>query len=233
MPLQREKPLNPDPQYWGSLFFYIYIKCYFMGESLLQKEFNERDLSRIRNLIKKDYNAGTRVQVGYEKDIVEHSEGEIWEENGKTWTIKNGVKQSISKLEQFKKQYLIPLTCPNCSKPMKSQVDEKMYRVHSKCLNCVTEMETKLKIEGKYEEYKNNMLKNNVLGGVDMYKEWLIDEASNNDTESFITEDGSKEDWGKSNKVKDKIFNEVLPELEKIRKTWLDDNKENEETKPE
>lgn len=201
-------------------------------ETQLLKEFNDRDLSRIRNLIKKDYGAGTRVQVGYEKDIVEHSEGEIWEENGKTWTIKNGVKQSISKLEQFKKQYLIPLTCPDCNKPMKSQVDEKMYRVHSKCLNCVAEMETKLKIEGKYDEYKNNMLKNNVLGGIDMYKEWLIDEATNNDTESFITEDGVKEEWGKTNKVKDKIHNEILPELDKLKQDWLDDKKD-EETKPE
>lgn len=198
-------------------------------ETRLLKDFNESDLNRIRNLIKKDYNGGTKTQVGYQKEIVDHNEGDVWEENGKTWTIKNGIKQSVSKLDQFKKQYFIPLACPECNNPLKSQLDTKMYRVHTKCMNCVSIMETKLKLEGKYEEYKNTILKNNVIGGIDMYKEWLIEEVENTGNESFISEDGVKEDWSKKKDIREKVYNELIPELDKIKEEW----KDHEETKAE
>ncbi len=38
-----------------------------MSESQLQREFRERDVQRMRNIIKKDYNAKTTTQIGYTK----------------------------------------------------------------------------------------------------------------------------------------------------------------------
>ena len=42
----------------------------------------------MRNIITKDYSAKTSTQIGYTKEYVEHKEGDVWEENGKQWTIK-------------------------------------------------------------------------------------------------------------------------------------------------
>ena len=39
------------------------------------------------------------TQIGYTKEYVEHKEGDVWEENGKQWTIKNGIKQTVTKLD--------------------------------------------------------------------------------------------------------------------------------------
>ena len=38
-----------------------------MEESKLQREFKERDVQRMRNIIKKDYNAKTTTHIGYTK----------------------------------------------------------------------------------------------------------------------------------------------------------------------
>ena len=40
----------------------------------------------------------------------------------------------------------------NCIEP--GVADLKMKAIHGMCLNCVVEMEHKLKLEGKYEEYE-------------------------------------------------------------------------------
>lgn len=62
-----------------------------MSESLLKKEFKQSDVQRVRNLVNKDYTSTTKQQSGYKKAIEHHKEGDVWEENGKNWTIKNGL----------------------------------------------------------------------------------------------------------------------------------------------
>ena len=74
-----------------------------MNESLLKKEFKESDLQRARNLANKDYTSKTKLGVGYRKNNKRHKEGDVCESNGKTWTIKNGLKQNITKLDSAKK----------------------------------------------------------------------------------------------------------------------------------
>ena len=62
-----------------------------MSDNMLKREFRERDVQRMRNIITKDYTAKTVTQVGYTKAQIEHKEGDVWEENGKKWTIKNNI----------------------------------------------------------------------------------------------------------------------------------------------
>ena len=88
-------------------------------ESTLKKEFKKSEVQRMRNII--TGNTGDRTQVlgGWEATVEEHKEGDTWEEDGKKWTIKNGIKQSITKLDKFKHLVSLPLTCPSCKKPMR------------------------------------------------------------------------------------------------------------------
>lgn len=128
-----------------------------MKETTLKKQFTERDLQRVRNLVQKKVDDKTITSVGYTKAEEIHVEGDVWEENGRTWTIKNGIKRNIRKTDSF----AVPLLCPKCNKPMKHHLDKKMFGIHQMCLYCVQDMESELKMQGKYEEYERNMILNN------------------------------------------------------------------------
>ena len=135
--------------------------------SKLKKEFKEKDVQRLRNLVQGKFGEKTRSSVGFSKADEFHIEGDIWESEGRTWTIKEGIKQNITKLDKAKKAYSMPLFCPNCGKVMKHRNDKTFYNIHKKCFNCVIDMEHQLKKEGKLEEYqikiKNNEIDNHII----------------------------------------------------------------------
>jgi len=185
-------------------------------ESTLKKEFKKSEVQRMRNII--TGNTGDRTQVlgGWEATVEEHKEGDTWEEDGKRWTIKNGIKQSITKLDKFKHLVSLPLTCPNCKKPMKAnELNKKMYSVHKLCLNCVVDMESKLKLEGKYEQYEKNILNMNKNASLEEFEQALDSWLEEKDT--FVTEQGDIESWQGGDK--NKIYKELKEKIQEFRKT--------------
>jgi len=86
------------------------------NESILKKEFQKKDVERLRNLMKGKYGEKTRSSVGFSKADNHYEEGDIWKSDGRTWTIKDGIKQNITKLDKAKKTHIMPLLCPKCSK---------------------------------------------------------------------------------------------------------------------
>ena len=162
---------------------------------MLKKEFKRKDVDRMRNLIKGNANVSSETQIGYKKSQIERKEGDFWEENKKTWTIKNGIKQTISKLAHIKKEIFIPLCCPNCGKVMKKRLDKPNYRVHKKCHDCVIEFEHKLKIEGKYKEYKEKLKYKNAFTIVNEIESYLLDAINNTSNSQYVSETGVIERW--------------------------------------
>jgi hypothetical protein len=172
------------------------------NESLLKKEFKKSDVERVRNLVNKDFTAGTKQQTGYKKTIKKYAEGDIWEDGGRQWTIKNGIKQNITKLDTAKKALRIPLRCPNCGGPMKHHLAKKMYKIHGFCFDpCTVEMEANLKKAGLYDKYEERMMQGNMKAFANDVEQWALDLVNTQDT--FVTEAGDVEDW-QSNKTKDK-----------------------------
>ena len=161
---------------------------------MLKKEFKRKDVNRARNLLTGNSNASTGTQIGYNKTKKDYKEGDVWVEGRKTWTIKNGIKQTISKLDTIKKEVFTPLCCPNCGKVMKGQLDKYNYKVHKKCHDCVVEFEHKLKIKGTYKQYVENLKIKNSLDIVDEMESYLLD-AINTSNSGFVTEDGVVEKW--------------------------------------
>jgi hypothetical protein len=186
-----------------------------MSETLLKKEFRERDVNRLRNIVTKKYGESTGQQVGYIKKEIDYQEGDIWEENGKTWTIKDGIKQTITKLTEVKKAIRMPLLCPECNKPMKNRLDKKMYPLHKKCFDCVIVMESKLKLEGKYEEYSRNIITKNIITHIEE-AEQFIEEFYNAEKEGYVTEQGDIEEWD-GGADKDKIVKEWKEGLQELK----------------
>ena len=187
-------------------------------ETLLQKEFQKRDIQRIRNLVSGKQGDATQTQVGYTSKYISRSEGEVWEEFGRKWTIKNGIKMSVTKLDRAKKLSLTPLLCPKCDKLMKTEYDKKMFRIHSTCFDCVIKMETQLKIEGKYQEYEDKIIKANANFMLDEFVsgfDSFLDSVDSNN--GFVTEQGDIEDWHVKALDKQKIREQVMKDVEESR----------------
>lgn len=186
-------------------------------ETLLQKEFTKRDVQRIRNLVSGKQGDATQTQVGYTTKHIDRSEGEIWEEFGRKWTIKNGIKMSVTKLNRAKTASFVPLLCPSCSKPMKSEYDKKMFFIHNQCFDCVIQYETQLKVEGKYQEYENKIVKDNANFMLDEFESGFDSFLNSFDSNGFVTEQGDIEDWHVKALDKQKIREQVLKDIEEAR----------------
>ena len=162
-----------------------------MGESLLKKEFSSKDVNRARNLVNKDFSAKTVDGIGYAKAHVAYKEGDIWEESGRTWTIKNGLRQNITKLDGAKKALQVPLTCPKCGGPMKHHLAQKMYKIHGFCFDpCTVEYEAALRKAGLYESYEKNMMQGSIKAFAKDVEQWVLESLESVDT--FVTEQISR-----------------------------------------
>ena len=189
-----------------------------MSETQLTREFDERDLQRMRNIITGNTANATRIQTGYEKKTVERKEGDVWEENGKKWTIKNGLKQTVTKHDKLRELVKMPLACPECKKAMKAnKLNKKMWNIHKKCFDCVIEYETKLKATGGYEEYAKNIINANKNTFVDDY-EAAVKEYETSQPDTYVSEAGDIENWvgGKANPEVIKALKENIKQLREL-----------------
>ena len=187
-----------------------------MSDNALKKEFRPSDVERIRNLVNKDYTSKTKYQSGYKRTSNRHKEGDVWEESGKTWTIKNGIRQNITKLDSAKKLARMPLCCPKCNNRMNKRLDSKMYKIHGFCFDCVIDYEASLQKAGLFEEYERKMTQGNIKAFITDIESWITESLE--DKMSFVTEQGDVEDWGDlSNTYKDKIRDDLKKYLDLLR----------------
>ena len=182
---------------------------------MLKKEFNRKDVERMRNLIKGKANESSETQIGYKKKRIERKEGEIWIENKKTSTNKKGIKQTVSKLDKIKKEVHMPLCCPKCGVVMKKKIDKPNYKIHKKCHDCVIEFEHKLRYEGKYDNYIKELKTKNSIDLVNDMESFLLN-AVNSSNSSYASEQGDIQRWvGGINK--EKMTKDII-EAAKIRR---------------
>jgi len=189
-----------------------------MSESQLTREFDERDLQRMRNIITGNTANATRIQTGYEKKTIERKEGDVWVDQGKTWTIKNGLKQTVTKHDKLRELVKIPLKCPECERAMKAnKLNKKMWNIHKKCFDCVIEYETKLKATGGYEEYAKKIMNANKNTFADDY-EAAVKEYETAQPDTYVSEAGDIENWvgGKVNPEIIKALKENIKQLREL-----------------
>ena len=182
---------------------------------MLKKEFKRKDVDRARNLLTGKSGASSETQVGYKKKRVDYKEGDVWVENKKTWTIKDGIKQTVSKMDAIKKEIFMPLCCPKCSKVMKSQLDKPNYKIHKMCFNCVIDYEGKLKLRGEYDNYIKNLQLKNSLTLIDEFEGHFLNLA-NQSSNGYVSEHGEVERW-KGGVDVNKITSEISKKADEAR----------------
>ena len=89
-----------------------------------------------------------KLTFGWRPQQVERQEGEVWEDvDGKKWTKKNGLIQTVTKLDGFK----TPWWCPKCGTPLNGH-HLKAYKKAGHCHECMLKEEMELKTSGKWHD---------------------------------------------------------------------------------
>jgi hypothetical protein len=181
----------------------------------MKKNISESKVKRMRNIVKGNYNDRTRIQSGYSKINTEYKEGDVWEERGKTWTIKNGIKQNITKLDLARQKLIPPISCPKCDGPMNHDLSKYYWQKLGMCKNCTVKFHTRLKIDGKWNEYVKELQGKNFEFWLDdikkEYEEWL-----DTSTKKYITETGYVENWT-GGKSKEELLSNFNTKLNNIK----------------
>ncbi len=165
-----------------------------MKDNVLKKEFSKKDVERARNLITGNADSRTSQGIGYSKKHEHYKEGDVWEEDGRKWTIKNGVKQNITKMDKFKKMGKMPLFCPECGTLMKKHLDKKVYPAYQKCFDCVVDYEAQLKKEGKAKKYFEELRNAHIQSAMDGFENFMKDRMKESNA-NYVTEAGDVENW--------------------------------------
>jgi len=187
----------------------------------MKKGISQRKVQRMRNLATKNYGAKTTIQSGYNKKSSKKSEGDVWEEKGKTWTIKNGIKQSITKLDSARTHMRMPTHCPKCNTRMRNSAHKFMYVRFKHCLHCQTKFEFKLEDDGKYNDWKNDRLNNNFSKWLNTIEGEFDEFMKSRKSQKQITESGHIEDWsgGQTDEQIIEQFNKFIEtEKQKLKK---------------
>jgi len=188
-----------------------------------------QNIKALKQMLRGEHKIQTKTQLGYEEHKLEeeHNEGDVWEENGKIWTIKNGIK--ISKKRGIKASELYSF--PNCQKDkcIKNQfnttiADKQIGSKTGMCLDCTAAYETKLRINGEYEEYENRKITENA---VNMYKQHKLEFDLLKDSiqhSEYINTDGTIEDW---NVNVESVLNSLEDGWKKYEEDFFNNFKEN------
>lgn len=189
-------------------------------DNVLKKQFQEKDVQRLRNLVQGKHADKSSTSVGFTKEQEgPHIEGDIWIERDKTWTIKDGIKQNITKLDAAREAVNFPIFCPSCKKPMKPHLDKKWFNMYRRCFNCQIDFEAAIRKEGLWKEYEKLTINSDIDGLINEFQIWIDDQIEYSTIQSYITEAGDIEKWTGS--VKNKLLEskeETIKYLQSLKK---------------
>ena len=188
------------------------------------------DINDVKKLLSGEHESQNKVQVGFVTDKKEDGQtreiGERWfDADNNEWEQKNGYKMKLGKVwQQELHQYLTEF--PNCQKEtctcgIPKKLDEKMRKIHGMCFDCVVNMEHKIRLEGKWEEYEKTKLKENAiawLSEAERDKNLIVNELSKAE---FTNDFGDIEKW--DTKIdKEELLKKIENEFEQFRKNFIE-----------
>lgn len=186
-----------------------------------------KNISAIKKMLSGKHHSQTKTTISVpvtEAKTEVRAVGERWfDKNGIEWEQRNGFVIERGKLQDLRAEILLkkmPTNCPNCNKKMKGMLDERFWKTDKRCFDCQLQFEHNLRIEGKFEEYEQNKIRENA-------RAWLKDaETEVNQIIAAITEeidiansDASMEKWGGLDK--EAIIKKIQEDFNKVREQVL------------
>jgi|TARA_R110001592_G_scaffold354644_1_gene654414 hypothetical protein len=193
-----------------------------------------KNIKAVKEMLGGEHKTQTKKTISFtDKVFVKREVGETWIDNkNQKWEQRNGYKVKVGKLSKLREELKQFPNCNtknsscNCTKP--GQADLKMKAIHGMCLNCVVEMEHQLKLDGKYEEYERKKLLSNAeawLKQAEVEKDILKSTLK----ASYVNEDGSIEDWGKS-MSEDELVEKIDKGFESFKENFIEKLKNEQKT---
>ena len=190
------------------------------------------NIKAVKEMIAGNHRTQTKNTVAFdsEKEFVKREVGEQWTDNdGNIWEQKKGYKVKLGKLSELRNEINTFSKCPKevCTCTTPNRNDLKMKSIHDMCFDCVIDMEHKLKIDGKYEEYERQKKLDNAKAWI---KQAEIEKESVKIAlkSKYLNEDGSFEEWGgvSWDEIEAKIENEFQQFREKFIQKLETDSEE-------
>ena len=183
----------------------------------------------VQNLLTGKHESQTKLQVGYDgvvEEKITRKVGDKWfDADGNEWEQKEGYALKLGKeWQQDLHEYLNSFpNCPKetCTCSMPKRLDEKMKAIHGMCFDCVVDMEHKIKLEKRWDEYeKEKMLKNGMawLAEAERDKNLVVEELSKLD---FANSFGDSEKWDVG-VTKEQLIQKIENEFAEFRKNYIE-----------
>lgn len=182
----------------------------------------------VKQLLKGEHVSQTSVQVGYNGEVEEkvtRKIGDRWKDaDGNEWEQKEGYSIKLGK-EWQQELHTYLNSFPNCPKEtctctLPKRMDDKMKKIHGMCFDCVIDMEHKIRLEGKWDEYEKQKMKENALAWLEEAerdKNLIAEELSKLE---FANSFGDSEKWD-TGVTKEQILQKIEEEFEKFREDFI------------
>lgn len=188
------------------------------------------NLNDVKKLLVGEHESQNKITVGYDgvnkDESVVRQIGDKWfDSDGNEWEQKNGYKVKLGKeWQQELHEYLN--TFPNCPKEtctcgMPKKIDQKMKKIHGMCFDCVIDMEHKIRLEGKWDEYEKTKLKENALAWLSEAERDKNSIASELSRMEFTNDFGDNEKW-KTPFNKEEMLEKIENEFAEFRKNFIE-----------
>ena len=182
----------------------------------------------VKKLLNNQHESQNQIQVGYGGETTDkpiRKVGDKWtDSDGNEWEQKEGYSMKLGKeWQQELHHYLNSFSkCPKetCTCTMPKRMDEKMRMIHGMCFDCVIDMEHKIRLEGKWDEYEREKMKENALAWLaeaEKDKNLIAEELSKVE---FANSFGDSEKWS-SGITKEQILQKIEDEFQKFREDFI------------
>lgn len=186
-------------------------------------------LDDVKKLLAGKHESQEKVQVGYTEEDTEKNlsrkVGDRWfDEDGNEWEQRKGYKIKLGKeWQQELHEYLNTFQkCPKetCTCTMPKRLDQKMKAIHGMCFDCVIDMEHKIRLEGKWDEYEKRKVKENALAWLKEAERDKNAIASELSRLEFTNDFGDNEKW-KTPLNKEELLEKIEKEFEEFRNNFI------------
>ena len=103
---------------------------------------------------------------------------------------------------------------------MPKRLDQKMKAIHGMCFDCVVDMEHKIRLEGKWDEYEKRKVKENALAWLQEAERDKNAIASELSRVEFTNDFGDNEKW-KTPLNKEELLAKIENEFEEFRNNFI------------
>lgn len=182
----------------------------------------------VKKLLNNQHESQNNIQVGYNGEIVDtpiRKVGDRWtDSDGNEWEQKEGYSINLGKeWQQELHSYLNSFPkCPKetCTCTMPKQMDQKMKSIHGMCFDCVVEMEHKIRLEGRWDEYERQKVKENALAWLaeaERDKNAIAEELSKVE---FANSFGDVEKWN-TGTTKEELLKKIEEEFQRFKEDFI------------